>query len=186
MHRRPLYRLLDRYERQWPDERPLVERFRAFCGAHEDCLLRTCAEGHVTASAWILDADGGQALLTHHKKLGKWLQLGGHVDGEREVHLASLREAREESGMSEFVFVPWSGEVLTPLDLDVHEIPARAAEPAHLHWDFRFLLRAAPDQDLVISEESTDLAWAPAATLAGFTDEESVLRIARKAQQVTA
>lgn len=184
MHRRPLNDLLQRYAAHFPGERDLVQRFVAFASAHDDCLLRSCVPGHITASAWILDADGGRALLTHHRKLGRWLQLGGHVDGEPQVERAALREAQEESGMPAFRFVPWSGAELVPLDLDVHPIPARKQEPEHLHWDLRFLLQAEPGQTLVTSDESNDLRWFTPAELAAVTDEESVLRLARKTTAV--
>jgi len=184
MDRRPLRRLLQRYERCWPEERDLAARFMKFVDDHPDCLLRTCAPGHVTASAWILDASGSRALLTHHKKLGKWLQLGGHVDGDPDVAAACLREAQEESGMQDFSFVSWSTTPQPPIDLDVHEIPARREEPAHLHWDLRFLLQAAPGQTLTVSDESNELAWAPLTALGAYTQEESVLRMHRKAQEV--
>lgn len=181
MHRHELRQLLRRYGERWPEEAALVARFQGFVAGHADCLLRSCVPGHITASAWILSPDGEAALLTHHKKLGKWLQLGGHVDGEARVDEACLREAQEESGMQRFTFVSWAGEVLVPLDLDVHAIPARKQDPEHLHWDVRFLLQAAPGQDLVISDESNQLEWVPTANLEEFTTEESVLRLHRKA-----
>jgi hypothetical protein len=86
--------------------------------------------------------------------------------------------------MQAFTFVPWFGEELVPLDLDVHEIPARKNEPLHEHWDVRFLLRAEADQELVMSDESNQLQWVPVTNLAEFTDEESVLRLHRKALEV--
>lgn len=186
MHRRPLIDLLTRYLAAWPGERELVDRFRAFVNTHADCLLRSCVPGHITASCWILDPEGRRVLLTHHRKLDRWLQLGGHVDGEAEVERAALREAQEESGMAEFAFVPWWENVgcagrLVPLDLDVHPIPARGSEPRHDHWDVRFLLRAGPGQDLTMSDESNDLRWFAFADLASATTEESVLRLQRKA-----
>lgn len=184
MHRRALTTLLDRYRAAWPAERQLADRFAAFAAAHADCLLRTCQPGHITASAWIVAADGDAVLLTHHRKLGRWLQLGGHVDGEPNVERAALREAREESGMARFSFVAWAGPLLVPLDLDVHPIPARGSEPQHDHWDVRFLLRAAPGQDLAISAESNDLRWFAADELPGATDEESVLRLDRKTREL--
>lgn len=184
MHRRPLRRLLQLYAQRWPEERDLTDRFLGFVDRHEDCLRRSCAPGHVTASAWILTPDRDSALLTHHRKLDKWLQLGGHVDGEADVAAACLREAQEESGMRAFRFPEWSEGVLLPLDLDVHTIPARGDEPAHLHWDVRFLLQAQRGQELVVSDESHDLAWVPVGALEAYTGEESVLRLQRKAQEV--
>ncbi|MFY9345727.1 MAG: NUDIX hydrolase [Planctomycetota bacterium] len=179
MHRRPLIDLLVGYAAAWPHERELAARFLTFVGTHADCLSRRCAPGHITASAWIEAADRSACLLTHHKKLGRWLQLGGHVDDEPHVERAALREAQEESGMREFEFVRWA-EGLVPLDLDVHPIPARPGEPEHDHWDVRFWLRAAPGQAIAASAESNDLRWFLPGELAAATDEESVLRLARK------
>ena len=95
-----------------------------------DCFDRTCRPGHITAAAWILSADRRRSLLTHHRKLDRWLQLGGHADGQWHVEEVALREAREESGLTRFDIVPIDG-VLMPFDVDVHEIPARydAARP---------------------------------------------------------
>lgn len=183
MHRRALNELLRRYAAAWPAEAALAARFAAFVAAHPDCLLRSCVPGHVTASAWIVAPDGARALLTHHRKLGRWLQLGGHVDGEPAVERAALREAEEESGLPGMCCERWAGPELVPLDLDVHPIPARGAEPAHDHWDVRFLLRA-PAGPLVVSAESHDLRWCTPDEVAALTGEESVLRLLRKAQRL--
>ena len=120
-------------------------RVSAFVRAHPDCFLRSCREGHITGSAWILSADHRQALLTHHRKLDRWLQLGGHSDGESDPRQVALREAQEESGLARFRFLPEASDPL-PLDLDVHPIPAFGGEPAHLHLDVRFLLVAEAGQ----------------------------------------
>ncbi len=177
MHRQPLLALLERYTQLHPQER-VVERFTAFVNEHPDCLERTCVLGHITASAWIVSPDGTQALLTHHRKLDRWLQLGGHVDGESDVVQAALREAQEESGIDEFDVL--AGTATQPLDLDIHRIPDRGAEPAHDHLDVRFLLRAKSEQ-LQISDESNDLRWFPLDEVRHATEEESVLRLGRKA-----
>lgn len=183
MDLRPLIELLARYAAAWPDEAPLADRFREFVATRPDVLLRSCPPGHITASAWIVDAAGERNLLTHHRKLGRWLQLGGHVDGEIHVERAALREAQEESGMARFVLRRWA-DALVPLDLDVHAIPARPGEPEHLHWDVRFWLQAEPGQDLAISDESNDLRWFAPDELHAVTQEESVLRLLRKAQRL--
>jgi 8-oxo-dGTP pyrophosphatase MutT (NUDIX family) len=180
MHRKHLLEILGRYAVAHPEEMVTVDRMRHFVEAHEDCFLRTCVPGHVTASCWILSADRANALLTHHAKLGRWLQLGGHADGDSDPFSVALREAREESGMAKFLEP--SGEATPlPLDMDIHEIPARGAEPAHLHYDLRYLLLAGANQPLQISEESKDLRWVERGRLSGLTDEESVLRLERKA-----
>ncbi|MEC7584443.1 MAG: NUDIX hydrolase [Planctomycetota bacterium] len=180
MHRRALIALLQRYGERSDSAAAMASRFAAFVQEHEDCLLRTCVPGHITASAWILSSDYKSCLLTHHRKLDRWLQLGGHVDGEEQVHMAALREAREESGMAGFEFLLPSAD-LEPLDLDVHTIPANDKEPEHLHWDVRFLLRALPEQQLEVSEESHALRWVPRDEVSQLTEEFSVLRLDEKA-----
>jgi len=181
VHRNHLNELLGRYVAAWPEEHALAARFAAFAAQHADCLQRSCVPGHITASCWIVAPQRDRVLLTHHKKLGRWLQLGGHVDGEVAIEQAALREAREESGIAEFVFTPWAGDALVPLDLDVHSIPARRDEPQHDHWDVRFLLAVPFAQPLVLSAESNDLRWVTVHELPQLTDEESVLRLGRKA-----
>ena len=180
MHRKPLLTLLRRYRRLHPAEGPVVDRFEGFVTDHRDCLLRSCIPGHVTASTWITTSDHQRFLLTHHKKLGRWLQLGGHVDGDPQVHQAALREAREESGMTHFELVLTRDEVV-PLDLDVHVIPPRGHEPEHLHYDIRFLLVSAPAQLVANSAESFELRWFTGPELGSIPYEESLHRLARKA-----
>ncbi len=180
VHRQPLLDLLQRYREAFPAEDAVVERFVGFVTAHEECLLRSCVPGHLTASAWILSSDHRRFLLTHHRKLGRWLQLGGHVDGEPEVHRAALREAREESGIGGFELVGLQGEVV-PLDLDVHRIPAIGEEPEHLHYDVRFLLVSEPGRLAKSSAESLELRWFESGDLESVPYEESLYRLAQKA-----
>ncbi len=172
--------MLARYEVRHPEEAPTVGRVRRLVEGHRDCLERTCWPGHITASTWIVSADRQRFLLTQHRKLGRWLQLGGHVDGDPDVAGAALREAREESGMQRFRWGLVDGGLL-PVDIDVHRIPAIGAEPAHEHHDVRFLLVAEAGQDLLRSEESTDLAWFAAERLDEVATEESLHRLGRKA-----
>lgn len=187
MHRRPLLDMLDRYDAQRPEEKACSGRIRGLVEAHENCFDRRCLPGHVTASAWIVSPDLDHCLFTHHRKLDRWLQLGGHADGDPDVVAVALREAEEESGMTGF-------EVLSidehghpqPLDVDVHEIPARKDEPSHEHHDIRFLLRAPRGQDLVRSHESIDLAWFSWEGFRDMADEPSLLRMADKASELLA
>jgi 8-oxo-dGTP pyrophosphatase MutT (NUDIX family) len=180
MHRRPLLALIEAHRTRHPEDDERARAVMHFVRGHVDCFERRCAPGHVTGSAWIVSPDHGQVLLTHHRKLGRWLQLGGHADGDPEVFAVALREAREESGLSHFSTLPGGAERL--LDLDVHEIPANRSEPAHLHLDVRFLLIAAPGQVLRCSEESEALRWVPWADLPELATEASLLRMARRAQ----
>lgn len=154
---------------------------RRFVRAHSDCFERTCRVGHVTGSAWVLSPDRRQVLLVRHRKLGRWLQPGGHADGDPDVLAVALREAQEETGLERLGLLPGALGGL-PLDVDVHAIPARPGEPAHLHHDVRFLLLAQPGQTLRRSEESEDLAWFERVQLAEVSDEESLLRLERHAR----
>ncbi|MEL7369516.1 MAG: NUDIX hydrolase [Myxococcota bacterium] len=178
MHRRPLLDALDHYEqsdRITADERQPLERLRAFVEAHPTCFDRTLLEGHITGSAWILNHDQSATLLTHHKKLNLWLQPGGHADGDPDVRQVALREAIEESGIEDLRLL--RDDIF---DVDVHRIPARKDEPAHYHYDVRFVVQAPPNAQFVVSEESHALAWVPRADVANYQTDESVLRMVRK------
>ena len=125
--------------------------------------------------------DGARFLLTHHRKLGRWLQLGGHSDGDADTAAVALREATEESGIGGLTLATVAG-VVQPLDLDAHEIPARAGEPAHVHYDVRFLVIAPRDAVVAISEESLALRWFPSDRPLTVDHDESVARLRRKSQ----
>ena len=146
-----------------------------FVETHEDCLLRTCAPGHLTGSAWIVDATRTRTLLTHHRKLDKWLQLGGHADGEADLLAVAWREAEEESGLKRLRAV--SAELF---DVDRHLIPARGSEPEHFHYDLRFIIEADQAEALTVTSESKDLAWVAVADVTRLNPEESMARMVRK------
>jgi 8-oxo-dGTP pyrophosphatase MutT (NUDIX family) len=177
MHRTAVLRLLRAHQKAAiePPEAAMATEIIRFVEAHTDCLLRTCAPGHLTGSAWIIDAPRRRVLLTHHRKLNKWLQPGGHADGDSDLLAVALREAREETGLTRFTLV--SSAVF---DVDRHWIPPRGATPGHWHHDLRFLIEADPAEPLVISDESHDLAWVELAQVTGLNPEESMLRMVRK------
>jgi 8-oxo-dGTP pyrophosphatase MutT (NUDIX family) len=166
---------LARYAPADPHEAAMTASLIAFVRDNAACFERTLLIGHVTASAWVVDETRAYALLTHHRKLGKWLQLGGHTDGESDVRRAALREATEESGLTAIRF---AHDAI--YDIDVHPIPARGAEPAHHHYDIRFAFIADRTAPLLVSEESHALAWRPVAELDTENTDESVRRLARK------
>ena len=183
MHRASILELLAAHAEAWPEDRSTVERIVGFVRENPDCFERSCAPGHITGAAWIVAPDRQRFLLTHHRKLNRWLRLGGHADGDPDVAAVALREAQEESGMERFSFVPIGGRSL-PLHVDVHAIPERAGEPAHLHYDVRFLLLAEPGQSIVVSEESHDLRWFDLDELRAETDEENLILMADRALDV--
>jgi 8-oxo-dGTP pyrophosphatase MutT (NUDIX family) len=172
-HRQRLLDLIGDYAVRYPDERKVVERFVSFIEENERCFERDCWAGHITGSAWLLNEAHTHVLLTHHRKLGRWLQLGGHSDGEPDTLFAARREAEEESGLAVRAVFPWI------FDLDVHEIPARKSDPAHFHFDVRFVFET-DSEAFAVSEESLDLAWVDVRKLETVTDEVSMLRMADK------
>lgn len=181
MHRQALLTILKNYAERYPDEAGVAQRIERLVTAHTDCFERTCRPGHITGSAWVLSHDRSRCLLLHHGKLNRWLQPGGHADGQTDVAAVALREAQEETGLIDLELIA------EPLDIDVHLIPVRLdrdgnqREDAHEHHDIRFLFIAAPDQPLVLSDESHEVRWFSREEVVEVTDEESVLRMLRKA-----
>jgi 8-oxo-dGTP pyrophosphatase MutT (NUDIX family) len=184
LERRALLDALDGYSADHPAELTTAHEIRTLVAQHADCFERSCLPGHVTASAWILSPDHERFLLTHHRKLGRWLQLGGHADGDPDLAAVALREAREESGMQKFAFLPSVDGAPRPVDLDVHWIPPRPREVGHFHHDVRFLLVAEPGQALRISEESLDLRWFEWSEFESVAAEESLNRLGRKVRSL--
>ena len=174
---RPLAAALADYGRRWPDEAAAVGIFTTLAQAHDDAAAyrRERLEGHFTGSAWVVSADGRRTLLLHHRKLDRWLQPGGHADGDTDLARVALREAEEETGLHDLVVEP------AVFDLDRHAIPARGVEPEHWHYDVRFVVRATGSEDFVINEESNALAWREIADVASDPHaDESMRRMARK------
>jgi len=175
VQRQPLIDHLLNYHRDHPVESRTINRFMDFVKQEAGCFERSTISGHVTASAWILSPDGERVLLTHHRKLDRWLQLGGHADGDPDVLSVAYKEAREESGIDHF-------EQVLPgiFDLDIHVIPARKNEPEHFHYDVRYLFRVSGSTDYIVSAESHDLRWVGLDKVASLTTEESMLRMVAK------
>ncbi len=166
---------LSAYAGRWPGEAAIVALFQTLLEDAEHAYRRERLAGHYTASAWVVSGDGMRTLLTHHRKLDLWLQLGGHADGERNLTVAALKEAEEESGLCGLLIEPGI------FDLDRHWIPEHKGVPAHWHYDVRFVVRADADETYVVSDESHDLAWREIAALAVDPQADaSVRRMAGK------
>ncbi|OKK06353.1 NUDIX hydrolase [Streptomyces sp. CB03234] len=155
------------------DQAELRQVYLDHLAAHPDGMWKACGAGHLTASALVVDPERGRVLLTLHKKLGMWLQMGGHCEpGDDTVAGAALREATEESGIPGLTLLPGG-----PARLDRHPIPA----PCHWHLDVQYVAVAPPDAVEAISDESLDLRWFGYEEVAGVADT-SVVRLVEAAR----
>lgn len=143
-----------------PETEAARRQILEFCRNHRgeadepNALHRGCLAGHLTGSALVVDAEAGRTLLLHHRKLDRWLQPGGHADGDGNLAAVALKEATEETGIDGLA-------VVTPaIDIDVHTIPARPGEPEHLHLDVRYLVLAPPGATADHNEEAIAARWA--------------------------
>lgn len=153
-----------------------VAFIRDFLRRHpEDAHLRSQLEGHLTGSGFVLNADRTRVLLLHHRRLDRWLQPGGHGEGETDPRAIARREIEEETGLADLE--PLNGGAL--FDVDVHPIPARPGEPAHLHLDLRYAFRARPGAEPRVSSESRALRWVALNELPADADP-SLRRAVRK------
>jgi 8-oxo-dGTP pyrophosphatase MutT (NUDIX family) len=148
-----------RYSSRFPGESD-VARFDDWLRSEPRPFHRETQAGHFTGSAWLVSADGERVLLMHHRKLQRWLQLGGHADGDAALPNVALREAQEESGLVDLEVLP------DIFDVDLHVIPARRDEPEHWHYDVRYVVVARGSEAFTVNEESLDLEWRPVAELA--------------------
>lgn len=131
-----------------------------FIDEHPDALHRSCLVGHLTASAWVVSHDGGRGLVMYHSKIQRWVQPGGHADGDANLAAVALKEASEESGIDGLMV--WS----EPIDIDIHLfVNRKQTEPDHLHHDLRFLVRAPEGALASGNHESEELRWITRAEL---------------------
>ncbi|GAB4043992.1 NUDIX hydrolase [Spirosoma jeollabukense] len=175
MHRLPLLNLLRQHTTTDLNEQAMTQATIEFVETNSDAFERSLLAGHITGSAWIVSPDRQQVLLIHHRKLDRWLQPGGHADGDPDVAAVALREAREETGLT-------SLQLVSPaiFDVDIHTIPARGDVPEHLHYDIRFLLEADPDEPFGNSDEIKNIRWFSLEMVNNYTDSESICRMVRK------
>ena len=173
MNRNSFIQSLQSYQTVFDEERKFISPFLELLH-QQDCFERTHLPGHITGSSFIVNKDKTKTLLVHHAKLNKWVQPGGHADGDENVLRVALREAEEETGLKKFKY---DAKVF---DIDIHTIPLRKDFPEHLHYDVRFLIEADENEKIIVSEESHDVKWIALSELERFTNERSVLRMKEK------
>lgn len=172
--RRDLALSLESFTTPYPEEQQFVSRFLELL-RNERAYHRDFLPGHMTGSAWIIDQTKQYALLVHHAKLNRWLQPGGHADGDENIIAVARKEAEEETGLTNLV-------LLHPLfDIDIHPIPARKDFPQHDHYDIRCLFMADKNDKILLSEESHAVEWFP---LTGLVEKsggnQSIARMVEK------
>jgi ADP-ribose pyrophosphatase YjhB (NUDIX family) len=147
----------------------------------QPCSRHSYAPGHFTASAFVLSPERDALLLILHGKLGLWLQPGGHVeDSDASLLEAARREVAEEVGLTELELLEPA-----PLDVDIHDIPARKGEPEHAHFDVRYLFRATT-REVHAGSDAKDARWVKLSEIGdegSLRSDESVLRAVRKLRQ---
>ncbi len=171
--------LLDAYRCTDDKERDDADQMKEFVKSHEDFYQRANKVGHLTASAWVIDTMLEKTLLTHHKKLDKWLQIGGHIE-ERDRSLldAARREVVEESGI--YNVEAFFDDIF---DVDIHLIPEYKGTPEHYHYDVRFIF-VANTKEFKVSSESFALEWFYFDKAKEVVDDMSLLRMIEKTEQL--
>ncbi|MEO6685452.1 MAG: NUDIX hydrolase [Dyadobacter sp.] len=176
MKRSNLLSLLDSYLPTEGVETEMYLETIQFIKDNSECFERTLQIGHITASGWVISPNKDKVLLMHHRKLDRWFQPGGHADGDPDVLHVAEKEVEEETGASNLKRVKEG-----IFDVDVHLIPANSKDPAHYHYDIRFVFEAKPEDELVINIESKEVRWVPVEDIHLLNDSESLMRMVRKA-----
>ena len=175
MKRTPLLKLLQLHQPSDNEEYRMWIETIDFIQQNPDCFERWLSIGHITGSAWIVDKTHKQVLLMHHRKLDRWFQPGGHADGEADIQQVALKEALEETGLTTIQVVD-----TRIFDIDIHLIPANTKDPAHFHYDIRFLMQADCNEPLQINNESKNLAWVLLEDVHRYNNSESLIRMVKK------
>ena len=176
----PLPELINQYVPQHEEEILFQKDFLKLL-QNPNAYLRDHLPGHITGSAFVLNPARSKVILLHHKNLDRWLQPGGHADGDEDILQVALRELEEETGLG-------GAKLLSPgiFDLDIHPIPERKGFPAHLHYDVRFLFEADDRNQLIVSDESLDVKWVALQELNTLSDSPSIHRMAWKVMRIFA
>lgn len=177
MHRQDLIRRLAAYRTAFLDEAAMVRRALAFIEAHPDCFSRSLRPGHVTGSAWVVNARYDHVLLMHHRKLDRWLQPGGHADGDADIIRVALRETAEEAGVD-----PGQLRLVSemPFDVDIHAVTPTESDPTTQHIDVRFLVEMDDRIPVPGNAESYEVRWVPLHQVPRYNNDRSAYRMLEK------
>jgi len=165
----------------YPENDNHKKQMLLFLEEFEDFWTKENQKGQITASCWVVNKNRTNTLMTHHKKLNRWLQIGGHLEAEDDSIIeACLRELKEESGLTQFTLLQENF-----FDLDVHNIPeSKKGIPAHIHYDIRMLFEANENEEILFDkEESNSIVWMPMEQLKDIHNE-SINRMLRKTQKL--
>ena len=178
INRADLTQSLKAYHSSYSEEQKFVSQFLELL-THPEAYQRTHLPGHMTGSAWIIDRSKQYALLVNHVKLNRWLQPGGHADGDENIVAVARKEAEEETGLKNLTLI-------NPLfDIDIHPIPERKDFPKHDHYDIRCLFLADKNEGVFVSEESHAVEWFPLTELVKKIGEnESIARMVEKTSNI--
>lgn len=177
--------LLERHPCADDKERADVQHIIALAQQHPNITSPLCEVGHITGSALIVHLASRRVLLNHHRKFDRWMQFGGHMDNDLAPHITALREAREETGLSD-VWIVDGPHLATPrpFDVDIHLVPRRGERPEHLHLDLRYLIATRQPDAAQATEESNAIRWFGYDDLDALGLEPGVWRMIHKAQAV--
>ncbi|NMM48853.1 NUDIX hydrolase [Marinigracilibium pacificum] len=156
-------------------EEEFIEKMIHLHNEEPEAYTRKSNDAHFTASAILIDQYCEEILLLNHKKLGRWLQPGGHADGEKNLPEVSMKELHEETNALSAKLYD-----IIPFDVDIHKIPESGEVKEHYHYDLRFLWITDNKEEVRSNKESKGLKWVSISELADVTDEESFARIQRK------
>lgn len=179
MIRKDLINLISSYTSSFTEESEYKNRLLELL-QESDCFLRSRLSGHITASCWITNLLGTKVLLMHHAKLDKWLQPGGHADGDEDLIRVAKKELYEETGLLDFTFA--NSNIF---DLDIHTIPIKKDVPKHFHFDVRFYFIANNPGEIQKNHESLDLKWIDLSQVQDVcNNEKSIMRMVEKTIQM--
>jgi 8-oxo-dGTP pyrophosphatase MutT (NUDIX family) len=175
MIRHSLLQMLKQFDASTKDQKETKDKFIGFVEVNQTCFERTLSIGHVTASGLIVDRKKNAVLLLHHKKLNRWLQPGGHCDGDSDTVAVAEKEVYEETGLALKVATPFIH------DLDIHTIPSWQNTAEHEHYDVRYIFEYTSSDSFVKNHESNQLKWIELGELKNYDIEPSIVRMINKA-----